>query len=218
MPQFLGHFFMMKKKYPGQIIIISAPSGAGKTSLVNALLQKLPDLKLSISHTTRPKRPGEIEGDHYWFIDEGTFLKKIAKNEFLEYAKVFGNYYGTCKKWLVEQIEQGIDVILEIDWQGAQIVRQQYPESLSIFILPPSMEALSERLYKRQQDSEVTIEKRLQEARHEIQHCHEFDYLIINDQFEKALHDLVEIIYCSRFRTARQLWLHRKLLDELIQN
>ncbi len=209
---------MMKKNYPGQIIIIAAPSGAGKTSLVNALLQKLPNLKLSISHTTRQKRPAEIEGDHYWFIEEKEFLKKIEANEFLEYARVFDHYYGTCKKWLVEQIEQGTDVILEIDWQGAQIVRQHYPESLSIFILPPSMNALRERLYKRQQDNEITIEKRLQEARHEIQHCHEFDYLIINDQFEKALHDLVEIIYCSRFRTARQIWLHRQLLDELVRD
>jgi guanylate kinase len=206
----------MKKIYPGNIIIVAAPSGAGKTSLVNALLKTLPNLKLSISHTTRQQRPGEIHGEHYWFISEAEFQEKIAANEFLEYARVFDHYYGTCKKWLLDQVAEGFDVVLEIDWQGAQIVRQHYPAALTIFILPPSIQALRERLYKRRQDSLITIEKRLQEAKAEIKHCHEFDYIVINDAFDKALADLSAIIGASHFRSQRQMWQHHALLDELM--
>lgn len=197
---------------PGIPIIIAAPSGAGKTSLVSALVKELPNLKVSVSHTTRAMRPGEVDGVNYHFISEAEFKKKIAEDEFLEYAKVFKNYYGTSRQWLSEELQQGSDVILEIDWQGAQQVRQFFPEALSIFIFPPSLAVLETRLIQRGQDDANTIAVRLQEARNEMSHFPEFEYLIINDDFQTALVELKAIIIAAKQQCKR---MHRKFIDIL---
>ncbi|HVY83341.1 MAG TPA: guanylate kinase [Steroidobacteraceae bacterium] len=178
----------------GRLFVIAAPSGAGKTSLVKALLERRPELRLSISHTTRKMRPTEQPGREYYFVSVDEFRERIARGEFLEHAQVFDNYYGTGRAPVEEQLAQGHDVILEIDWQGAQQVRRAMPACVSIFILPPSRRALEERLRNRQTDSDEVIERRLRDAVGDMSHYNEFDYVVVNDSFERAVSDLSRII------------------------
>jgi guanylate kinase len=200
----------------GQLYIVSAPSGAGKTSLVSRLLNALENVSVSVSHTTRSPRPGEEHGKHYYFTEETEFLSMVKTRDFLEHAKVFDNYYGTSQSKVEEMLAQGIDVILEIDWQGAKQIRERLPGALSIFILPPSKEALESRLRNRQQDSEEIIQRRMQDAVSEMSHCHEFDFIIINDDFDKALFDLISIFHGQRLHKSRTLAQHCKLVEELL--
>jgi guanylate kinase len=187
--------------YQGSMLMIVAPSGAGKSSLVNALLQADLALKLSLSTTTRPPRPGEVDGKDYRFISREEFIAERDQGNFLEHAEVHGNFYGTSKAWIETQMKAGCDVMLEIDWQGAQQIRQMIPEVQWIFIFPPSVEALEERLRKRGQDDEATIQKRLAAAHLELQHAHEADFIVINDDFERALIDLRQVVAASRLRS-----------------
>ncbi len=201
----------------GQLFVVAAPSGAGKSSLVNALLARDDNLSLSISHTTRPPRPGESEGHHYHFVSEAEFLADRANGEFLEHARVFDHWYGTSRRSVARFLDSGRDVILEIDWQGAEQVRQQFPDSCHIFILPPSVASLLERLKKRGQDSEAVIERRMRDARAEMVHYGEFDYVVINDDFETALHELHAIVIAQRLQQSAQRRRHESLLQELLQ-
>jgi guanylate kinase len=178
----------------GRLFVVTAPSGAGKSSLVNALLKDDPALRLSTSYTTRPPRPGEQNGREYHFVDEATFLAMRERGEFLESAEVHGNRYGTSKKVIAETLDRGQDLILEIDWQGAQQVRRLYPGCIGIFILPPSIEELERRLRARGQDSEAVIERRLANARDELAHAYEFKYAIINKDFDNARRELAKIV------------------------
>ena len=200
----------------GQLYIVSAPSGAGKTSLLNALRGRLKYVRVSLSHTTRAARPGEKDGWHYHFVSVDEFQSEVAKGNFLEYAEVFGNYYGTSRLAVEELLDSGKDVILEIDWQGAQQVRKNTDDVVSIFILPPSLEALEERLRSRQQDDEATIQRRMQEARSEMSHYHEYDYVLFNDDFEEALEELLCLFGAGRLRTDRQIQHHGELLASLV--
>jgi guanylate kinase len=199
----------------GQLFVISAPSGAGKTSLIKALREQMPDLGLSISHTTRPMRPGEVDGQHYHFVDVPQFEALIAAGAFVEHARVFDNYYGTSKAAIEQVLAQGRDLILEIDWQGAAQVRALFPAVRSIFILPPSLDALAERLAARAQDDAKVIARRLAEARREMQEYPQYDYLIINDDFGLALSQLRAIFECERLRTARQAKIEHTRLENL---
>jgi len=178
----------------GRLFVIAAPSGAGKTSLVKALLERRPELRLSISHTTRKMRPTELPGREYYFVTVEEFRERIGRGEFLEHAQVFDNYYGTGRAPVEEQLAQGRDVILEIDWQGAQQVRRALAECVTIFILPPSRRALEERLRNRQTDSNEVIERRLRDAVGDMSHWKEFDYVVVNDSFERAVTDLSRIV------------------------
>lgn len=199
----------------GNLFIITAASGAGKTSLVTELLAKDSQLKLSISHTTRPARPGEQDGVHYHFVSEAQFLDILNAGGFLESADVHGAKYGTSQSSVDAALQAGFDVILEIDWQGAAQVRKLYPQSINIFILPPSVETLAERLNSRGQDSVEVIQKRLAAARTEMSHVVEFDYVTINDTFELALQDLMAIIRASRLKSQSQLQRHANLIQQL---
>ena len=203
----------------GTLYTISAPSGAGKTSLVNALLKDNHDplLCVSISHTTRPRRPGEIDGVNYHFVDRGVFTAMQQSQAFLESAEVFGNLYGTSRQWVQTQLDKGIDVILEIDWQGAAQVREHISSNKSIFILPPSLECLRERLTSRAQDDEETINRRMREAATEISHYDAADYLVINDHFDSALQDLKAIIRASRLERQQQYQNNMTLLQALLE-
>ncbi len=198
----------------GTLFIVSAPSGAGKTSLLRRLREELPGLVISISHTTRPMRPGEVDGRDYYFVSQEEFERMLAQDAFLEHARVFGHYYGTARHQVVENLERGLDVILEIDWQGARQVRQKMPESRSIFILPPSRQVLEQRLRSRGQDSEEVIARRMGAARAEMAHYAEYDYLLVNDRFEQALSELKSIIVADRLRLPRQ----RDKLAGLLRN
>lgn len=182
----------------GKLYIIAAPSGAGKTSLVKAMVQSTPHVRVSVSHTTREMRPGEQDGVNYHFTTVDSFREMLAEGVFFEHAEVFGNYYGTSEKWVREQLEKGEDVILEIDWQGARQVCKLMPEAVTIFILPPSLEALQERLTGRGTDDLDIIERRMSQAVNEMSHYDEFDYLVINDEFDLALRDLQTIIRSRR--------------------
>jgi len=200
----------------GMLYIISAPSGAGKTSLVKALIEQLDGAEVSVSHTTRAMRPGEVDGSDYHFVSEQQFLGKVGQGEFLEHAQVFDNFYGTSRLTVEERLAQGMDVILEIDWQGAAQVRKQMPDCLSIFILPPSRDELERRLKGRRQDSEEIIARRMQDAVNEMSHYPEFDYLVINDDFEQALSELKAILTGNRMRLERQEKHHEQLLADLV--
>lgn len=178
----------------GKLFIISAPSGAGKTSLVRALLEKDPSIQLSISYTTRAPRPGEVNGNDYHFVNLDSFKEMIARDEFLEWAEVYGNYYGTSRIWIEQQLQQGRDILLEIDWQGAAQVKKLFPQAISLFIEPPSITELEKRLRNRGQDSETVIQKRVQAAQEDMMHRNEFDHIIINSIFETALEDLLSVI------------------------
>ncbi|MDR2214013.1 MAG: guanylate kinase [Pseudomonadales bacterium] len=207
----------------GNLYLISAPSGAGKTSLVKALLHAQdgaghPGARLcvSVSHTTRAKRPGEEHGVNYHFVDADTFQTMRERGEFLEHALVFGNFYGTSRAWVEQRLAEGWDVILEIDWQGAAQIKRLLPEALSIFILPPSLEALRERLTNRGQDGEEVIAQRMAKAAHELSHFEQADYLVINDDFDRAVADLLAIFRANSLRRAAQTERHAALLASLL--
>lgn len=189
---------------PGTLFIVTAPSGAGKTTLVSGLLERDSLVKLSISYTTRAPRAGEEDGRHYHFVDVSTFRQLRDKGEFLEWAEVHNNYYGTSKGWLEAQISAGKDILLEIDWQGAQQVRKVFPKAVGVFILPPSVEELERRLRGRGTDSEEVIARRVLAARGEMRHVAEFDYVIINEDLPTAIDDLVGVVRASRLRYANQ--------------
>ena len=195
--------------------MIVAPSGAGKSSLVNALLESDAGLKLSLSTTTRAPRPGELDGVNYRFVSQEAFIAEREQGQFLEWAEVHGHFYGTSRTWIESQMQAGSDVILEIDWQGAQQIRQLIPTVQWIFIFPPSIEALEERLRKRGQDDEATIERRVAAAHVELQHAHEANYIVINDSFERALVDLQNIIAASRLRVGPVMARNPALLRRL---
>jgi len=201
---------------PGILYIIAAPSGAGKSSLVNAVIARLPFVTLSISHTTRAMRPGEEDGAHYHFTSPADFVERVGRGEFLEHAQVFDNYYGTSQAYVQHQLDAGHDVILEIDWQGAQQVRRLMPGCRSVFILPPSKAALQERLEKRQQDSAAVIRRRMLDAVSEMSHYGDFDYLIINDDFYKALDELAAIFTTNRLVMSQQQQRHQGLITQLL--
>ncbi len=188
----------------GTLYTVSAPSGAGKTSLVNALLERSPSLQVSVSHTTRAQRPGEQDGVNYHFVDEAQFLSMLEEAAFLEHARVFGNLYGTSQPWVEAQLAAGTDVILEIDWQGAAQVKRLLPATCGIFILPPSREALQQRLTGRGQDGPAVIASRLAEAVEEMSHYVQSDYLVVNTDFEQALLELEAIVVCQRLQTLRR--------------
>ena len=205
------------------LFIIAAPSGCGKTSLVEALIKKTKNLCVSVSHTTRPPRPDEVNGINYYFVSINEFDEMIKNNAFVEHATVFDNHYGSSTKLIREKLDEGVDVILEIDWQGARQVKENMPNSVSIFILPPSNEALLGRLKQRAQDDEITINKRMSDAQNQMQHFNEFDYLVINDDFNSALNDLNLIIClpdkaseCFSLSLSEQSKKHKKLLKKLI--
>lgn len=199
----------------GNLYVIAAPSGTGKTTLVHALVDSVAKVTVSISHTTRDKRPNEVHGENYYFIDKAEFQNMIDHGDFLEYATIFDNFYGTSKTWVNQTLNQGIDVILEIDWQGHQQIKKLFPDSISIFILPPSLNDLRDRLVKRNQDHLDIIKKRLADAKQTISHLHEFKYLVINDDFSHALNDLKLIIESGRLLQDRQCAKHAKLINDL---
>jgi guanylate kinase len=199
----------------GNLFVIAAPSGGGKTSLTRALLERERGIRLSVSYTTRPPRPGEQNGVDYHFVSADRFAALKDGNEFLEHAKVHGNWYATSATWLKSQVSAGQDVLLEIDWQGAAQVRVLIPESVHIFILPPSLESLQERLVRRGQDDAATIARRLIAAREEISHCVEFNYVIINQEFASAVDDLTAVVRAARLRTAQQRVRHQPLIAQL---
>jgi guanylate kinase len=200
----------------GTLYIISAPSGAGKTSLVKAMLGTMSSVVVSVSHTTRAKRDEEVEGREYHFIDEKTFDQMVANGDFLEHANVFGNKYGTSRQHLQEQLLQGSDVILEIDWQGARQIRQLMGDCKSIFVLPPTMQALCDRLIGRGQDTEDTVKLRMNEATSEMTHYAEFDYIVINDDFDTAIAELASIFVSNRLLADVQQQRHSEKLAELL--
>lgn len=200
----------------GTLYIVSAPSGAGKTSLVTELIKQDPHVRVSVSHTTRAMRPGEAHGVNYHFVVHEEFKALIAQGDFLEHAEVFGNFYGTSRSALQETLDQGFDLILEIDWQGAQQVRKLMPEARSIFILPPSQQALRQRLDGRGQDSEEIIAGRMKEAVSEMEHYDEYEYVIINDDFDVALEDLKAVFRSNRLLLNKQQQQHGALLKQLI--
>lgn len=205
----------MADTHTGNVIIVAAPSGGGKTSLVKMLVDSLKNVEVSVSHTTRKKRPGETDGKDYFFVDEAQFKSIIAENGFIEYAQVFNHLYGTSVAQINNRLTAGVDVVLDIDWQGAQQIRKLFPEAISIFILPPSLTALQERLQKRQQDNEQVILERMRRAQDEMSHYSEFDYLIVNDDFATAAKELQSIVMAHRLRTPCQIIKHTKLLSFL---
>lgn len=203
-------------KVSGLLYIISAPSGAGKTSLVKALLARDQDIAVSVSHTTRSPRPGEVDGEDYFFTKQEVFKQQIDKQAFIEYAEVFDHYYGTEKKQVDHKLACGQDVILEIDWQGARQVRQVFPQAVSVFILPPSKQALESRLKNRGQDNDDVIKRRMKDAQNETSHYDEYDYLLVNDDFEQALQELQLVFSANRLRlSSQQVKLHRLISDLL---
>src|SRR3989338_7609031 len=199
----------------GNLFIITAASGTGKTTLVNALLAAESELRLSISYTTRPIRPNERDGVHYHFVTSAVFEEMVHAGAFLEYANVFGHYYGTSKQWVETQLQNNIDVLLEIDWQGARQIRERLSQAIGVFILPPSHAVLEERLKHRRQDNPEVIQKRLAAAHEEIAHYHEFDYVVVNDIFQQALVDLQAVIKAARLKRERQALQLKGLLAEL---
>jgi guanylate kinase len=201
----------------GNLFIVSAPSGAGKTSLVGAMLAADPLVRKSVSYTTRAPRPGEVDGREYHFVSTTEFGRMLDHGDFLENALVHGNHYGTSRKWVDEQTAQSQDILLEIDWQGAAQVRALKPEAVGIFILPPSLQALEQRLRGRGQDSPGVIAQRLANAREEISHVIEFNYVIINDVFDRAAQDLISIIRAERLRLPRQITRHQDLINRMQQ-
>jgi guanylate kinase len=199
----------------GSLFVISAPSGAGKTSLVHALLNINPQIDLSVSYTTRQPRAGEVEGKDYHFVTRENFLSMTQRGEFLESAEVYGNLYGTSQSWITQENAKDRDILLEIDWQGAAQVRKLFPHCVSIFILPPSIEALEQRLKGRGKDDASVIEKRLSAAREDVSHVSEFDYVIINDNLNEALRELNSVVLAARLRGSSQLARHQQLINQL---
>ena len=206
----------MNASIEGTLFVVAAPSGAGKSTLVNALLERESAISLSVSHTTRPPRPGETYGRHYYFVERAEFEREIAEGIFLEHAEVHGNLYGTSRTTVQELLAQGRDVLLEIDWQGAQQIRRSKPDCVSVFILPPSRAALESRMRSRGQDSEETIQRRLAAAREEMSHYAEFDYVIVNEDFETAVCEMQAIFIGSRQRRHVQQQRHAGLIEALL--
>ncbi|NVJ60575.1 MAG: guanylate kinase [Gammaproteobacteria bacterium] len=200
----------------GTLYIVSAPSGAGKTSLLKAMIAETESVRISVSHTTRKQRTGEINGQDYHFTSLDEFKAMIDQQAFLEHAEVFGNFYGTSRHWVEQQLANGVDIILEIDWQGAQQVRNIMPECRTIFILPPSREALEQRLHGRGQDDAEVIAKRMAAAKQEMSHFNEYDYLIINDDFEQAKQELKSVFIAERQAIAVQKSRHEQLINNLL--
>jgi guanylate kinase len=202
----------------GTLYIVSAPSGAGKSSLISAMLEKNPTyaMKVSVAHTTRATRPGEEDGVHYHFVEKSEFESLIEQGAFLEYAEVFGNYYGTSRLWIEETLDKGIDVFLDIDWQGARQIREQMPQAKSVFILPPSNSELERRLNVRGQDSDEVIAKRMSEAKSEMSHYSEYDYVIVNDDFDGALVDFKAILRAERLKQDKQAVKYKGMFDALL--
>ncbi len=199
----------------GNLYVIAAPSGAGKTTLVEALVDSIPKLTVSISHTTRPKRPNEMHGINYYFINNNEFDEMIKHDDFLEHATIFDHDYGTSKRWVEDTLAKGIDVILEIDWQGHQQIKHLFPHSIGIFILPPSLEDLRTRLTKRNQDHPDVIKKRVADARETVSHIQEFEYVIVNDDFMNALQDLKMVIEAGRLSAKRQTAKYAQMIANL---
>jgi len=199
----------------GNLFIVSAPSGAGKTSLVRALLDINPLINLSVSYTTRNPRPGEIDGRDYHFVSRESFVAMMKNGEFLESAEVYGNLYGTSQRWIAQEIDKGRDILLEIDWQGAAQVRRLFPHCISIFILPPSLEALEQRLKGRGKDNDEVIARRMAAVRDDVAHVAEFDYVIINDNLNEALRELNAVTLAARVRGSTQLSRHQALINQL---
>ena len=202
----------------GTLFIVTAPSGAGKTSLVNELLHQIKNLLVSVSHTTRPIRPGETNGKNYHFIDERRFLSMLSNGDFLETADVYGYKYGTSSKWVSAELGRGNDVILEIDWQGAIQIKRQFPGACSIFILPPSLEALIDRLKKRQQDDDETIARRMAQAKEVISHVKDADYAVLNDRFDETVNEVSSIIQSRRLKIEAQMVNLANLLANLAKD
>lgn len=200
----------------GHLYIVAAPSGAGKTTLVRLLLDNDPGIHVSVSSTTREPRPGEKDGREYHFVDVPSFIECASRGEFLEWAEVHGNYYGTSKSWIEAEMTAGRDVLLEIDWQGAQQVRKSFPEAIGVFILPPSLQALEERLSGRGTDSAETIARRIAAARDEMRHVDEFDYVIINDDLQQALGNLLSVVSATRLQYTTQRQRHSALFATLL--
>ncbi len=200
------------------LFVFAAPSGGGKTSLVKAIVNELSDIEVSISHTTRPKREGETEGRHYHFVDDSQFKHMLDTHQFIESAEVFGSQYGTSRRQIEEKLSKGTDVLLDIDWQGARQLKALFNNVVSIFIIPPSVAALKERLHKRAQDDDNVIAYRMEKARSEISHYQEFDYLIVNDDFDKAFLELKQIIFAERLKNPIQSIKHQSLLSNLLMS
>lgn len=200
----------------GTLFVIAAPSGAGKTSLVKALVESTDRIGVSVSHTTRPRRPGETDGVNYHFIDRDAFGQRVLQGDFLEHAEVFGNLYGTSKGWVEDTLRNGRDVILEIDWQGARQVRQLMPDAVGIFILPPARQALRERLLGRSTDSPETVERRLAQAAGDMAHFAEFDYVVVNDDFDRARDELRAVVLANRARVNRMGGEKLALIERLL--
>ena len=200
----------------GHLYIVAAPSGAGKTTLVRMLLERDQGIRVSISSTTRAPRPGEQDGREYHFVDVQHFLECVSQGDFLEWAEVHGNYYGTSKRWIEAEMLAGRDVLLEIDWQGAQQVRKVFPQAIGVFILPPSLAALKDRLSGRGTDSAETIARRIAAARDEMRHVDEFDYVIINDDLQQAFDNLLSVVSASRLQYINQLQRHAALFATLL--
>lgn len=200
----------------GQLYIVAAPSGGGKTSLVQALVRDIDQLEISVSHTTRDQRPGEIDGEHYYFVSDAAFMKMVKAGEFIENAIVYDHHYGTSQAQIESRLSQGIDVVLDIDWQGAAQLKNRFSNAVSIFILPPTLAVLKQRLTERGRDHPEVIQGRMAKAHEEIQHFAEFDYLIINEDFSKALNELKSIIVASRLKASVQAQRHQQLLSLLI--
>lgn len=205
-------------KYSGNLFIVAAPSGGGKTSLVKKLVETFKHIEISISHTTRAMRPGEVDGVDYFFVDDNKFNNMINENAFLEYAQVFNHLYGTSKAQISERLECGIDVVLDIDWQGAAQIKQAFPDAVTVFIVPPSINELQQRLKNRRQDKDEVISSRMRKAQAELSHYSEFDYLIVNETFEHAAADLGAIVIANRLRTERQVKKQSKLLSFLMSS
>lgn len=203
-------------EYQGSLFIVAAPSGGGKTSLVKKLVNSLNEIEVSISHTTRPKRPGETTGVDYFFVEQSEFLHMISAGEFVEHAQVFNYFYGTSKAQIHDRLQAGIDVVLDIDWQGAQQIKHSFENAVSIFVLPPSLTELRNRLQTRQQDNEEVIQTRMHQAQDELSHFPEFDYLIVNENFEKAAVELQAIVIANRLQMEKQTNKQRKLLSFLL--
>lgn len=206
----------MLEQNKGNLFIVAAPSGGGKTSLVKQLTGQIDNLWVSVSHTTRDIRQGEVHGQHYFFIDEKQFLEMIAAGAFIEYANVFGHLYGTSKLDIEKHLAAGIDVVLDIDWQGAAQIKAVFPDAVTIFILPPSLAALKERLMERKRDNAAVIQDRMQRAYAELSHYNEFDYLIVNDNFSQAVAELRAIVIANRLTAKRQIQKQNKLLSFLL--
>lgn len=200
----------------GSLYIVAAPSGAGKSTLVNALLKRESGIRLSVSYTSRGPRPGEQDGVHYHFVSSDAFMEMVERGEFFEYAIVHGDLKGTARSAVEQELARGMDVLLEIDYQGARLVRHLMPEAISVFILPPSREELERRLRSRAQDSEEVIQRRLAGSRAEISHAHEFDYILVNENFDRALDDLTMIVHASRLRQKVQTEKLKSLVARLL--